>query len=194
MHLFLEGERGVGKSTLLRTALESYGSILGGFAVERLHDRDDNTVGFRAISIDGELPPVDGRETDDERGIFLYKGESRPEILCSVLERVEVQASDPRCRLILLDEIGGIELGNAEVMDILTRLLSGEKPCIGVWKSRENLKGMLERRGLSGDYLMKHRLLEEKIRQRGRMLEFIPESREAIRLEVDRFLQRMQDR
>ena len=102
MHLFLQGARQVGKSTLLRQAAAPYGKEIGGFTVQRLW-RGDRWAGF---------PDHGHRE-----GVFLDDGVRYPERLAAVVERAAGMIRDPRCTLILLDEIGGAELRDPAVWE-----------------------------------------------------------------------------
>lgn len=183
MTLFLQGDRGIGKSTLLREALLPHQGEVAGFAVQRLRE-EGRVAGFRAVSIEGELPPLEAAYSPGQSGVFLLGSTRDPAGLEAVMARAEAHSCIPGCKLILLDEIGGIELTAAPFMAALDRLLAGPVPCVGVLKSRANLAHTLSRLGLGEGYLALHAALEERIRAGGSLLTLEPGNREGVRRQV----------
>ncbi|MBQ6583034.1 MAG: hypothetical protein IJH77_04310 [Mogibacterium sp.] len=137
-HLFLEGPIQIGKSTLLRQFLLTYRNRLGGFSSQRLLDAEGNVQGYRITDVqdfcleqpyDPSLP-----------GIFLTRtaeGTRRDPSVFTDYAPVLLQNS-LTSDLILLDEIGGMELLVPEFHRAVTTLLAGDTPCIGVLKSPDN--------------------------------------------------------
>lgn len=181
MNLFLQGQFGSGKSSLLRKALEPFSSSLAGFSTQRLK-KNDKTIGYRALTITETLPPLEAIYTPGERGMFIRIPNRQIDI--SVLEKTILQAEQdalrPGCKLILLDEIGGIELKSEVFMGSLLRLLYGAKPCIGVLKSASSLSHTLSQLSLDQDYLSRHDHLEQIIRRKGELILVTPQNREAL--------------
>ena len=135
-----------------------------GFIVQRLTEGGVRT-GFRVVPINSEFPPSIIEFEISMPGIFIHRGKHDITVLEEAIEQVEQSSHDPRFKLLLLDEIGGIELTSRVFSDTLNRILSGNIPCIGVWKSRENLiraSGML---GLETVYDKLHRECETNIKK-----------------------------
>ena len=149
-HLFLEGPIQIGKSTLLRHLLAPYASQIAGFSSQRLTDIGGDTIAFRivdaqdfrltmpyeeAIKSNESMP-----ETLQNSGVFrvIPKG-GKSENYHDVFENIGLKLLDnfSNKRLILLDEIGGIELKSEPFRNALYDILSGDIPCIGVIKSHK---------------------------------------------------------
>jgi len=169
MHLFLQGHPRIGKSTLLRKALEPFALSIAGFVTQRL-GCDGEIIGYRALSVAGVMPPLEAEYDVNQTGIFLFKSK----IDISVLERTILQAEQstktPKCKLILLDEVGGVELKSKVFKKALMRILGGEKPCIGVWKSTPNLSHTISMLKLSSEYYNPHDDFEPMIQSSGELL------------------------
>jgi nucleoside-triphosphatase len=171
MHLFLQGPRKAGKSTLIRGALLPYQTYVVGFAVQRLMENGEQ-IGFRAVPADGFLPPLEAEYAPDMDGVFILRGKKNESELDKTIRVVESESRKPACRLILLDEIGGIELTSALFMGALSKILSGGKPCIGVLKSKENLENTSSMLCLGSHCLDLRAKLEERILRCGELLDY----------------------
>ncbi len=182
-HLFLSGPSGAGKSTLLRTQLAPFADSAAGFVCRRILE-GECTAGFCAARIEGSLPPLIAHTKPVGGEPFLYKGVQNLGALEAAIECAVTDAGHPRCRFVLLDEIGGIELVSDAFMANAYRLLSGPLPCIGVLKSPENLRRTLENQHLHGDYALRHAQLCAKIKAAGRIIATtratLPEAQEEV--------------
>ena len=166
---FLQGPSGTGKSSALRDILTPHIRQTAGFTVQRLLE-NGVTVGFRAIYLDGNalsFPSLEAVYTEDADNIFILRGKwLGAEVLENMLEKTLLRAQSPDIKMILLDEIGGIEMLSAKVMETLEKILNTDKPCYGVLKSKENLERTIFKLGLSihkEELLEKHERLEKKI-------------------------------
>lgn len=171
MHFFLQGERGIGKSYLLSQMLRPYQKYMAGFAVQRLM-RQDTTVGFRVHNISSGFPSLnmaDDKITDRSE-VFIYQGAIDLAVLERIIARVEEESRNQWCRLIYLDEIGGAELESRLFMESLSRILNCGKPCVGVFKSAQNLEHLIRHRGAGPYFVEQHRRLQQQLIQDG-MLE-----------------------
>jgi nucleoside-triphosphatase len=174
--LFLHGPRKTGKSSLLREILLPCRNLLAGFVTQRLM-KDGELIGFRAELLTGNMPPLEAEYEPDMDGVFILRGKGEKSVLDDVIGAVEAACLKPACKLILLDEIGGIELASTVFMNALSRILSGTKPCIGVLKSKENLEHASSALGLDNRYLDLRARLEEQILRSGELMEYGPGSR-----------------
>lgn len=153
--LFLEGDIGIGKSTIIREALLPFLPGVGGFFVQRIFIGDSyaafqfHEVGTAAAyQLNRYVSSLDGMDNlfifSDARGrwhkdlrVFTNEG--------SACLKKSMAAGK---RLILLDEMGGIELACPVFMQAAGEVLDGDIPVLGVLKSRRNIQKLTD--GLAG--------------------------------------------
>ncbi|MBE5984104.1 MAG: hypothetical protein E7248_12500, partial [Paenibacillaceae bacterium] len=115
--LFLTGDSGEGKTTLLFQCLKPYRAVTGGFFSQRLVNESGDTVGFRLASANEEWEPKVCYE-DGLTNIFLKRTiegmVSYPEVFQKEGRKLLTSHGDHK--LILMDEIGGVELLIPEFM------------------------------------------------------------------------------
>ena len=157
MRIFLQGPSGIGKSAILREALAPYAPSVRGFVVQRLTE-NGVVIGFRAVTLENGFPPPSAEYDREREGVFILRGKRDVSALENAILRSEREAG-----ILLLDEIGGIELVSTVFMDALGRILSGETPCVGVFKSRENLARASNRLKLGEACSGPHRELEARL-------------------------------
>lgn len=142
-HLFLEADSGAGKSTLIRKIIEPYINEIGGFTSQRLQNENSETIAFRIVPAQDLRLAVPYEDTpqsifriinDDVRGL------NKPEVFES--EGLKYLTNNLGKKLILLDEIGGIELRNDAFREKLHEVLAGDTPCIGVIKQNQKAARM----------------------------------------------------
>ncbi len=142
-HLFLEADSGVGKSTLIRKIITPYIDEVGGFTSQRLQNENGETIAFRIVPASDLRLAVPYEDTPES--IFRIitedvKGLNKPEIFES--EGLKYLTDNEGKKLILLDEIGGIELRNDAFREKLHEVLAGDIPCIGVIKQNQKAAKM----------------------------------------------------
>lgn len=186
-HLFLQGERTVGKSYLLKESLRPYASHLAGFYVQRLYE-GDTLAGFRVQDVREGFLPLDREMSPSLDHVFLLHGRKYPDVLEEMITKAENDSLKPGCHIVLLDEIGGMELCCPAFMEPLYRILRGRTPCIGVFKSAANLAHMAARHPLSQSYCEQHSALEAELRRRGSLLTLTGETRDACSASVRSFI------
>ncbi len=149
-HLFLQGKSGLGKSSLLRKALIPHLKDVGGFFVSRIII-EEKTCGF-------SLNPVEGSgdyclnkrvaELAEVSNLFLYSDETGVWHSCLDVFAGAAAASLVQTRekkLLLLDEIGGVDLGCREFVALVREILKGPLPVLGVIKSPGNYRLMVDK-------------------------------------------------
>ncbi len=154
--LFLEGNIGVGKSSLVREIILPFLPEVGGFFVQRIFIGDRyaafklNEVGKAAsYRLNRYVSSLD--EADDlflfsdargkwQQNLSVFNGRGAA---CLQKDRVAEK------KLILMDELGGIELACPAFMEKVFDVLEGDIPALGVLKSRKNMQKM-KSAGLTG--------------------------------------------
>lgn len=184
-HLFLEGPVQEGKSTLIRRLIGPFLDQIGGFSSQRLLDGTGTTVGFRIAPAAEALNLT--REYD--RGlsnIFLHFDGSRavktPEVFAE--SALHYLTDFDGKKLILLDEIGGMELSVPTFRETLYQVLAGGIPCIGVLKLEEKNRHMCEQAVIDKSCLTWHQRLKRDMTER-LDTELVPFSR-SIEAEAER--------
>lgn len=142
-HLFLEADIQTGKSTLIRKIIAPYIDEIGGFSSQRLQNENDETIAFRIVPASDLRLAVPYEDTPES--IFRIinedvRGLNKPEIFES--EGLKYLTNNTGKKLILLDEIGGIELRNDTFREKLHEVLAGDTPCIGVIKQQKKAASM----------------------------------------------------
>lgn len=135
-HLLLCGERGVGKSTLIRRLLAENRREVGGFVTKRLTEADAN--GFFPIY----LYPARQREEErrSERANLVGTCDSRssvryPEVFDGL--GTHLIESAPRGGLILMDELGFLENDAKAFQTAVLRALDGDTPVLAAVKPKD---------------------------------------------------------
>ena len=154
--LFLTGPSGCGKSTMIRRELGDLIHQAGGFRTIRDRDKTGTIRGFEILSADGYGP----------RDRFLDMTAENPRIDLEIFSGVGLDylRRAPERSFAVLDEIGGVELLNANFMNELARYLRSSHPCIGVMKGPGSAGKVAEMMGLTVRYELARRVLYEHLR------------------------------
>lgn len=134
--LFLTGPMGSGKSTAIANALGEKISRCGGFLTRR---HREPRLHFTLESPDGQLAET-----------FLEFPDGKPGVHMDVFSRLGVKQL--KGDILVLDEIGGMELLCPEFAAALERVLQTEIPVIGVLKGPGPAGALMDTLGLSGEY------------------------------------------
>lgn len=120
--ILLTGRPGCGKTTLIKRVANNLSRSAGGFYTEEIRDRGART-GFRIVTLDGE------------EAIFAHVDFKTPDRLgkygldLSALERIgvgSVRQAVRRRRLVVIDEIGPMEIRSAIFRDAVKEALDSE--------------------------------------------------------------------
>lgn len=134
--LFLTGPMGCGKSTAIVRALGSHMARCGGFLTRR----------YREPYLHFTLESPDGRTVEP----FLAFPHGKPRLELDVFSRLGVSLLDGN--ILLLDEIGGVELLCPEFVEALTTALQSDIPILGVMKGEAPAGALMEALGISREY------------------------------------------
>lgn len=135
-HILLCGERGVGKSTLLRRLLAHSTRPLGGFITLRLKTVDAN--GFYPIYLYPAAQEESARQNSRENLVGIC--DSRTSVRYSeVFDTLgtEYIASSPQGALLLMDELGFLENDAQRFQAAVLRALDGDAPVLAAVKPKD---------------------------------------------------------
>lgn len=125
-HIFLTGEKRVGKSTLLKKVLDRYAGDAGGFLTIRTNEFLKDSYSVHMFGLDEEVIP-------SENNLLFACGKPN-EHISERFDRLgcETLSKCVDCSLIIMDELGPHE-ANAELFhNAVLRLLDGNVPILGV--------------------------------------------------------------
>lgn len=131
-NLLLTGRPGVGKTTLIRESIDRLGVRCGGFYTQEIRTRGKR-VGFSITSLTGV------------KGVLAHVDINAPErvgrygVNLDDIERVGVCALEEaleNCDLIIVDEIGRMELYALSFRDVVIRCLDSRTPVLGTIQER----------------------------------------------------------
>ena len=142
--LFLTGPIGCGKSTAISKALGEKASQCGGFLTRRYREPH---LHFTLESPDGTV-----------RKTFLDFSGGKPEVDLAVFSDVDFSGD-----VLLLDEIGGIELLNPNFAAALDALLETDIPILGVLKGEGPAGALIEALGLTKEYKQAAKQLRQQL-------------------------------
>jgi Predicted nucleotide kinase len=126
-NIFITGERGIGKSTLLNKVIKNIDCSIGGFIQEKVFT--DKTTSFNVISL---------YNLKDSFNIGIY--DSEKEVLHSDVSVFNVISEDILLKslgnrdLIILDELGFMEEKAALFKETIFKILNSDTPVLGVLK------------------------------------------------------------
>ena len=125
-HLFLTGEKHIGKSTLLRKVLADYEGTVDGFLTIR-------TKEYLGDHYSVHMCHLKENETPNEHNLLFLCGKADKNATdifnrlgCNVLSK----CSD--CSLIIMDELGPHEADAVQFCEMVLQLLDGSTPILGI--------------------------------------------------------------
>lgn len=135
-NVFFRGPVRIGKSTYLRNTINNITKNTIGICSQRIIENDFDVLGYQARFIcNDSLPNVNILNSDiDCRNIFIYKNKSNDCILENILSKIENNIKLFKYSIIILDEIGGFEIKNDNIMNSLKYILSQNIVCTGILK------------------------------------------------------------
>jgi len=134
--LLLTGRPGVGKTTIIKAAVEILGESAGGFYTEEIRGPGGRT-GFRLVTLDGQ---------ETVMAHVNLRGGGRPRVSrygvdVGAIDRVGVvalrRAMTDR-QIVIVDEIGKMELFSGQFRDVVIQAVGGLRPVIATVMSKPN--------------------------------------------------------
>ena len=155
-NLFLTGNKGCGKSTMIAAALGENLGKAGGFLT------------VRELGEDGDARAFWLRHPGREGGRMIIDYSRQPYTMHpEVFEDLGVRLIEQAYNYdyVVLDEIGGFEILTDPFLEALMELLQSDVPCIGVVKALGAATRMIQRLGLGDLYVQRsedlHRWMEQ---------------------------------
>jgi len=123
----LTGQPGVGKTSIIKQVVVGMGGRVGGFYTEEMRSRGARQ-GFRLVTLDGQSAVLAHIDIHSPYRVSKYG------VDIDSLDRVGVfalrQAAE-HCDLVVIDEIGKMELFSASFREVVLQLIDGGKKVLG---------------------------------------------------------------
>ena len=161
-HFFLEGPIQEGKSTLIRKLIGDHLIDVGGFSSQRLVNDSGKTVGFRIVPA-SEAMELTKKYSPHLSDVFLYFDGNKTKMTSEIFVDTAIKylRKSQGKKLILLDEIGGVEMLMPEFRAQLYEVLEGEIPCLGVLKLETSNRNMCSNANINHECVDYHLQLRE---------------------------------
>lgn len=133
-NILITGRPGIGKTTLIKKLIKDLKLDAGGFYTEEIREQGIRK-GFKIRSISGEEGIFAHVNIDTQYRVSKYG------IDIDILNRIGIKAIDDALknnRIIIIDEIGRMEIYSLEFQKAVIRALDSNKPVLGVIQQREN--------------------------------------------------------
>lgn len=133
-NILITGNPGVGKTTLIHRLISKLNVPAGGFYTSEIRDENGKRIGFKIISLDGNegvMASVD----------FISKNKvSRYGVDVETIDRIGVNAIEDSVKsnkVIVIDEIGKMELFSKRFQDITIQVLDSPLIVIGTITAKD---------------------------------------------------------
>lgn len=124
----LTGRPGTGKTRLIKEAIAGLGDKAGGFYTEEIRSSDGTRLGFRLVTLDGQKVNLAHMNIKSRQRVGKYG------VDVEAMNRVGVPALEKAlqsCQLIVVDEIGKMELFSNSFKEMVLRILNSDKKVLG---------------------------------------------------------------
>lgn len=134
MHALIVGERGVGKSTLIRRILKELNRPVFGYETKKEEQQEDPTRGCPIYIYDAGIPHAQTAEN-----LIGYHREPNSDAFTAAFDRYAPRLMEnvPEEAIVELDEIGFLEAKSEAFCQAVLHLLDGGRPVIAAVKSRD---------------------------------------------------------
>jgi len=127
-NILITGSPGVGKTTLIRKIISNLDASAGGFYTLEVRGENGKRWGFKIISLDGREEALASVETISNRRVSKYG------VDVEAVDRIGVTALKEalsRSKIIVIDEIGRMELASNRFRDTALKALNSPKIVLG---------------------------------------------------------------
>jgi nucleoside-triphosphatase len=127
MNYLLTGHPGVGKTTIIKKAIEKLKLPAGGFYTEEIRE-DDMRVGFAVVTLSGLKGVLAHRNFKSRYKVGNYG------VGVYTLNRIgvkEIQGCLLEKKIIVIDEIGKMELLSTQFQEAVEKALNADNPVLG---------------------------------------------------------------
>ena len=127
-NILITGNSGVGKTTLIRNIVSKLSISAGGFYTAEARGENGRRWGFRIITLDGQEDVLASVDTVSNNRVGKYG------VDISAMDRVAVPAvrdALAHSDMIVIDEIGRMELASKQFRDVIMQVLDSPKPVLG---------------------------------------------------------------
>lgn len=133
MHALIVGDRGVGKSTLIRRVLKELGCPVRGYETKKETDLEDPVRGCPVYIYDAGLPHV-----RTEANFLGYNRDGASDSTTAAFERYapKLRIKPEKGCLVELDEIGFLESRSEAFCAAVMDLMDGQTPVIAAVKTK----------------------------------------------------------
>lgn len=198
-HLFIKGNSGIGKTTILLRCIEPFRNEIGGFLTQRILDKNGETFGFTLVPIEEVIEPT-RIYSNDIRDMFIRKENDswKKDTKIFMDKGIEILESGMKAKkkLLIMDEIGGVELKEEAFKRQLYKVLGGPIPCLGVLKSARNYESMKKRVCIDNeiDHLRMQLEHDIKVKYQGTILNCSIDNYFEVEQRMKSFLERQRER
>ena len=123
----LSGRPGMGKTSLIKQAVASIKGKVGGFYTEEIRSQGERQ-GFRLVTLDGRRATLAHTDIHCQHRVGKYG------VDIDSLDRIAVPAlreAAEKCDLIIIDEIGKMELFSANLREVMLQIINHGKRALG---------------------------------------------------------------
>jgi nucleoside-triphosphatase len=133
-NILITGNPGVGKTTLIQNIISRLNVSAGGFYTSEVRDENGKRWGFKIISLDGREEVLASVDVISSRRVSKYG------VDVGAVDRVGVTAIRDALKnkdIVVIDEIGRMELTSKQFRDIVEEALDSPKPVLGTIALKE---------------------------------------------------------
>jgi nucleoside-triphosphatase len=133
-NILLTGRPGVGKTTTLIAAVKLLGGSAGGFYSEEIREKGERT-GFNIVTLSGERRAMASKTFKSSQRVGKYG------VDVEAIDATAVAAIGDAIKnkdVIVIDEIGKMELFSKNFRDMVMKALDSDKPVVGVIMESHN--------------------------------------------------------
>ena len=134
-NILITGTPGVGKTTLIQSIISKLNISAGGFYTAEVRDEKGKRWGFKIIAVaDGREDVLASVDTISQRRVSKYG------VDVAAIDRIGVTAvrdALSRDEIVVIDEIGRMELASEQFRDVVMEALDSPKPVLGTIAIRD---------------------------------------------------------